>query len=296
MNDQMGKWIHEWMKQTSCNFLRWDTREGVHLGSMATPPMRGKANWVSCPHCMQPGRRLLEKRKNMSWDLNSAHSFLLLLDFWVCSLWRISVLANGCYLVAHGYFTKPVLSNWRLCVFPAKAYWAEEDEAMFPDPLKVFPLIAPCYFYSCFIVHFGYMLLGVQKYKNVYSEFSFSHCHYRVDWKRKLLSCVQLFAAPYGRSSPWNSPGQNTGVGSLSLLQGIFPTQGLNPGLLHCRWILYPLSHQGSPGVLAWVAYPFSSGSSRPRNPTRVSCIAGSFLTSWATRETHRVDWFNMNS
>ena len=47
--------------------------------------------------------------------------------------------------------------------------------------------------------------------------------------------------------SPWNSLGQNTGVGSRSLLQGIFPTQGSNLGLLHCRWILYQLSHQGSP-------------------------------------------------
>ena len=46
----------------------------------------------------------------------------------------------------------------------------------------------------------------------------------------------------------WNSPGKNTGVGSCFLLQGISPTQGLNPGLLHCRWILYHLSHQGSPG------------------------------------------------
>ena len=46
--------------------------------------------------------------------------------------------------------------------------------------------------------------------------------------------------------SPWNSLGQNTGVSSLSLLQGIFPTQGLNPGL-HCRQILYQLSHKGSP-------------------------------------------------
>ena len=43
-----------------------------------------------------------------------------------------------------------------------------------------------------------------------------------------------------------NSPGQNAGVGSLSLLQGIFPTQGSNPGLPHCRWILYLLSHKGS--------------------------------------------------
>ena len=50
-----------------------------------------------------------------------------------------------------------------------------------------------------------------------------------------------------GLYSPWNSPGRNTGVGSHSLLQGIFPTQGLNPGLLNYRWILYQLSHQGSP-------------------------------------------------
>ena len=48
---------------------------------------------------------------------------------------------------------------------------------------------------------------------------------------------------------PWNSLGKNTGVGCHSFLQGIFPTQGLNPGLLHCRWILYQLSQQGSPGA-----------------------------------------------
>ena len=45
--------------------------------------------------------------------------------------------------------------------------------------------------------------------------------------------------------SPWNSPGQNTGVGCLSLLQVVFPTQGSNPGLPHHRRILYQLSHQG---------------------------------------------------
>ena len=65
---------------------------------------------------------------------------------------------------------------------------------------------------------------------------------------------------PNGLCSPWNSPGQNTGVASLSLLQGIFPIQKSNPGLPHCRWILYQLNHQGSPRVLEWVAYPFSSG------------------------------------
>ena len=51
---------------------------------------------------------------------------------------------------------------------------------------------------------------------------------------------------PYGLYSPWNSPSQNTGADSLSLLQGIFPTQGSNPGLLHCGHILYQLSHKGS--------------------------------------------------
>ena len=52
---------------------------------------------------------------------------------------------------------------------------------------------------------------------------------------------------PHGLSSPWNSPDQNTWVGSLSLLQGIFPTQESNQGLPHCRQILYQLSYQGNP-------------------------------------------------
>ena len=64
--------------------------------------------------------------------------------------------------------------------------------------------------------------------------------------------------------SSWNSPGQNTGVGSHSLCQGIFPAQGPNPGLPHCTRILYQLSHKGSPRILEWVAYPFSRGSSKP--------------------------------
>ena len=82
-----------------------------------------------------------------------------------------------------------------------------------------------------------------------------------------------------------DSPGQNTGMGSLSFLQGIFPTWGSNPGLPKCRQILYQLSHKGSPRIPEWVAYPVSSGSSQPRNQTRVSCTAGEFFTNWATRE-----------
>ena len=84
----------------------------------------------------------------------------------------------------------------------------------------------------------------------------------------------------HGLHSPWNSPGQNTGVGSFSILQGIFPTKGSNPGLPHCKWILYQLSHKGGSRILEWVDYPFSCGSYRPRNRTRVSCIAGRFFTS----------------
>ena len=60
--------------------------------------------------------------------------------------------------------------------------------------------------------------------------------------------------------SSWNSPGQNTGVGSLSFLQGIFPAQGLNPGFLHCRQILYQLSLKRNLRRLEWVAYPFCNG------------------------------------
>ena len=56
---------------------------------------------------------------------------------------------------------------------------------------------------------------------------------------------------PYRLYSPWNFPGQNTGVGSLSLLQGIFPTEGSNPGLPQHRWFLYQLGYQGSP-ICSW--------------------------------------------
>ena len=94
------------------------------------------------------------------------------------------------------------------------------------------------------------------------------------------MNCSSLGSSVHG-----DSPSQNTGVGRHSLIQGIFPTEGSSPGLPHCRWILYWLSHQGSPRILECVAYPFSRGSSQPRSQTVVSCIAGGFFTSWATQE-----------
>ena len=67
------------------------------------------------------------------------------------------------------------------------------------------------------------------------------------------LSLTWLVGTPWtvARQAPLSTgfPGKNTGVGCHSLLQGIFPTQGLNPGLLHCRWVHYPLSHQGNPSA-----------------------------------------------
>ena len=111
---------------------------------------------------------------------------------------------------------------------------------------------------------------------------------------------------------PQRNP-KNTGVGSLSLFQGIFLTQELNWGLIHCRLILYQLSYQGSPTelltqaaqscltlcdpmdhtvrgilqarILERVVFPFSRESSQPRSGTMVSCTAGGFFTNWAIRE-----------
>ena len=68
-------------------------------------------------------------------------------------------------------------------------------------------------------------------------------------WSEMSCSVLSDSLRPHGLYSPWNSPDQNTGVGSLSLLQGIFPTQGLNPGFPHCRQIVYQLSHKGSPRI-----------------------------------------------
>ena len=102
-----------------------------------------------------------------------------------------------------------------------------------------------------------------------------------------LTFCNPMDCSLPGSSVCGDSPGKNTGVGCRAFFQGVFPTQGSNPGLPHCRWILYQLSHKGSPGALEWVAYPFSSGSSWPRNWTEVSCIARGIFVNWAIGEAH---------
>ena len=92
--------------------------------------------------------------------------------------------------------------------------------------------------------------------------------------------CNLMDCSPPGSSVYGDSPGKDTGLGCHALLQGIFPTQGLNPALPHFTRILYRLSHQGSPRTLKRVACAFFRGPSQPRNQTGVSCIAGGFFTS----------------
>ena len=89
---------------------------------------------------------------------------------------------------------------------------------------------------------------------------TYKHCSWQCKmvqpiWKTipcESCSVVSNSSWPHGLQParvlcPWNSPGQNTGVGSQSLLQGIFPTQGSNPGILHCRWILFTIKATGKP-------------------------------------------------
>ena len=110
-------------------------------------------------------------------------------------------------------------------------------------------------------------------------------------WKWKSLCRVESLQ-PHGLYTLWNSPGRNTGVGSSSLLQRIFLIQGSNPGLPHCRWILYQLSHQLR--ILEWIAYSFSRGSSWPRNRSwsriHLQC-RGLQFNSWLEKIPWRRKW-----
>ena len=81
---------------------------------------------------------------------------------------------------------------------------------------------------SCFLI--SPTIFGIVGLSNL--------CH-RDAYKSESHSVMSISLQPHGLYSPWNFPGQNTGMGSLSLLQGIFPTQESNPGLPHCRQILY---------------------------------------------------------
>ena len=83
---------------------------------------------------------------------------------------------------------------------------------------------------------------------------------------------------PHGLYSPWNSLGQDIEVDSLSLLQGIFPTQRQNPGLPHCKKILYQLSHKGSPRILESQPIPSPVDLPNPGIKSRSPALQGDAL------------------
>ena len=108
--------------------------------------------------------------------------------------------------------------------------------------------------------------------------------------------CDTMNCSPPGSSAHGDSPGKNTGVGCHGLFQEILPTQGSNPGLQHCRWILYHLSQQGSPRILERlerVAYPFSNGTSQPRNRTGSLLHCRWILYQLSYLGSHLSGWFS---
>ena len=94
-----------------------------------------------------------------------------------------------------------------------------------------------------------------------------------------LTLCNHMDCRPPGSSVHGDSPAKNTGVDCYALLQGNFHTQESNPGLPHCRQILYQLSHKGSPRILEWIACHFCTRSSQLRIRTRVSCTTNRCFT-----------------
>ena len=131
---------------------------------------------------------------------------------------------------------------------------------------------------SCLTIAITLLLVVVVDYNNDY----FSILKVKVNWKS--LSHVWFFVAPWivhgilqARILEW--------VAFLS--PGDLPNPGIEPGSPALQANSLPAEPQGKPKNAEWVAYPFTSVSSRPRNWTRVSCIADGFFTSWATREAH---------
>ena len=168
------------------------------------------------------------------------------------------LMCSQCHTPSEALGGRPLISSsfWRLQVF--LGLWQLSPRLYFHHHV---PCSAICVF--------------VSKPSSLFSCTDPSHWTQGSKPVRFLLACLYLHRSyfqvkvtqscptlcnPHGLC-PGNSPGQNTGLDSLSLLQEIFPTQGLNPGLLHCRRILYHLSHKGSPFPLGPRASNFISRS-----------------------------------
>ena len=141
------------------------------------------------------------------------------------------------------------------------------------------------------------ILLGQLSVELISTVSSTTSCHSQIQTERDIyvelhgsesFSVMPDSLQPHGLYRPQNSLSQNTGVGSLSLFQGIFPTQGLNQGLPHCRRIFYQLSHKGSPSITGVGSLALLQGVFLTQELNPVSQIAGRFFTNRAIGETLR--------
>ena len=107
----------------------------------------------------------------------------------------------------------------------------------------------PLFFFQLFIFLLTSSITSKYKWHVSFYENAALRLHSLPKVRSESYSVLSNSLRLHGLYSPWHSPGQNTGMGSPSLLQGILPTQGPNPGLLHCRQTPYQLNHQGSPSL-----------------------------------------------
>ena len=127
---------------------------------------------------------------------------------------------------------------------------------------------------------FTYVGMQTKKLVGILCMCAYLHFKYACIFSEsESCSGVSHSLRPHGPYSPWNSPGQKIGV-NLSLLQGIFPTQGSNPGVPHYRQVPYHLSHQGSPRILSGGSLSLFQGIFRTQESNQVSCTSGRFFTA----------------
>ena len=112
--------------------------------------------------------------------------------------------------------------------------------------------------------------------------------------KSESCSVISDSLWPHELFSPWNSPDKTNGVGSLALLQGVFPNLGSNPGLLHCRQSFYQLSHKGNPRILEWIPVPSPADLPNPGIKLGSSALQVDYLPTELSGRSEIEERFNL--